>query len=193
MKKDKTSKISLLGNCQTKALTWYIQQLDASFDARWICIEKFLKNWGPHSRFAGKSINVITDNQEAIKHLKSSDYVICQPVLERTSWNYNINQLKKYVSRNKLILINSFWYLPKLKHPENGLQGMIDRAEEFNIDIPAHKIIEKHGSKIKVQQKNHPRVFYFLELVREICSRTGWNYYSDKQYNKYLKEGYPFG
>lgn len=34
---------------------------------------------------------------------------------------------------------------------------------------------------------------YFLELVREICSKTGWNYYSDEQYNQYLKKGYPFG
>jgi hypothetical protein len=70
---------------------------------------------------------------------------------------------------------------------------MIERANEFNIDIPAHTIIEKHGSKITMQQKNHPHVFYFLELVREICIKTGWDYYSEEQYNQYLKEGYPFG
>jgi len=70
---------------------------------------------------------------------------------------------------------------------------MIDRANKYNIDIPAHKIIEKHGSKIQIQRKNHPKVFYFLELVREICKKTDWDYYSDEQYNQYLKEGYPFG
>lgn len=70
---------------------------------------------------------------------------------------------------------------------------MIERAKKFNIDIPAHKIIEKHRSKIKVELPHHPRVFYFLELVREICALTGWDYYSEELYNKCLKKGYPFG
>tara|TARA_B110000305_G_scaffold194789_1_gene219025 strand:- start:879 stop:1142 length:264 start_codon:yes stop_codon:yes gene_type:complete len=78
---------------------------------------------------------------------------------------------------------------------QKALKGMEERAVRFNIDIPAHKIIEKHGAKITMQEgeARHPHVFYFLELVREICALTGWNYYSDKQYNQYLKEGYPFG
>ena len=42
-------------------------------------------------------------------------------------------------------------------------------------------------------QKPLAHVFYFLELVREICIKTGWDYYSKEQYNQYLKEGYPFG
>jgi hypothetical protein len=79
-----------------------------------------------------------------------------------------------------------------VEHPE-CLSGMIRRAKKLNIDIPAHKIIKKYGCKITMQQENHPHVFYFLELVREICTKTGWNYYSEKQYNQYLKEGYPFG
>ena len=184
--------ITLLGNCQTKALSWYIQQLDPSFNVKWICIEIFLPNWGPLSKFKDKPINVITETQEAIKTLKSSDYVIFQPLKTETSENYNPDQLKKYTSRGKLISISSMFYQPK--DPEQKLlNGMIERAKKFNIDIPAHKIIEKHGPKIRMEKINHPRVFYFLELVREICSKTGWNYYSDEQYNQYLKEGYPFG
>jgi len=70
---------------------------------------------------------------------------------------------------------------------------MIERAEKFNIDIPAHKIIEKHGSKIGIRTFNHPKVFYFLELVREICKRNGWEYYNNEQYNQYLEDAYPFG
>jgi len=185
--------ISLFGNCQTKALSWYIQQLDPSFDVKWICIERFLTTpWGPKPTFQGKPINVITDTQEVIKTLKSSDYVIFQHIKIATSENYNIVQLKKHVSKDKLISISSMFYQPK--DPEQkSLKGMIKRAQKLNIDIPAHKIIEKHGSKITVQEINHPRVFYFLELVREICAKTGWNYYSDEQYKQYLKEGYPFG
>lgn len=70
---------------------------------------------------------------------------------------------------------------------------MVKRAEEFNIDIPAHKIIEKHRSEIKIYTVHHPKVFYFLELVREICTLTGWNYYSEEKYTKLFKKGYPFG
>lgn len=183
--------ITLLGNCQTKALSWYIQQLDASFNVQWICIEIFLPNWGPEPAFNGKPINVITNTQEAIKTLKSSDCVIFQDLKTETSENYNPDQLKKYTSRDKLISISSMFYDPN-DPDQKLLKGMIERARQFNVDIPAHKIIEKHGPKITMQQKNHPHVFYFLELVREICKKTGWNYFSKKQYNQYLKEGYPF-
>lgn len=182
--------IALLGNCQTKALSWYIQELDPSFNVRWISIEKFLKKWGSGSKFNGKPINVITDTQKAIKTLQSSDYVIFQHIKTESSKFFNHEKLNSYLANTQSISISCMFY--DVDHPEY-LEGMIERANKFNIDIPAHTIIEKHGSKITMQQKNHPHVFYFLELVREICIKTGWDYYSDEQYNQYLKEGYPFG
>lgn len=186
--------ITLLGNCQTKALSWYIQELDPSFDVKWICIEKFLSFWGPEPHFENEPINVIADAQEGIKRLKSSDYVIFQPIDTKTSENYNQNKIQKHAKNSKLISISSFYYDPDIKDSKkNGLIGMIDRAEKLNIDIPAHKIIEKHGSEIEISRKikkpTHPHVFYFLELVREICIKTGWNYYSKNQYSQYLKNG----
>ena len=184
--------VTLLGNCQTKALSWYIEQLDPSFDVKWICMENLLKqNWG-NPYFRGKPVNTITDIQQGIKALKLSDYVIFQHIKRPTSKNYNLGQLKKHTSKGKLMSISSLVYDPS-DPTQQYLKGMIKRAQELNIDIPAHKMIEKHGSKITMQQKNHPHVFYFLELVREICAKTGWNYYSDEQYDEYLKEGYPFG
>lgn len=185
-------RITLLGNCQTKALAWYIQQLNSSFDVRWVCIERFLGGWGPEPKFVGKFVNVITDTREAIERLESSDCVILQPLRVCTSKNYNLAQIKKYAKNEKFISISSFVYEPE--DPEQKcLKGMIRRAKNSNIDIPAHKLIEKHGSKITCWPRNHPKVFYFLELVREICAKTGWNYYSEEQYNQYLKDGYPFG
>ena len=185
-------KITLLGNCQTKALSWYIRQLDSSFDVQWICIERFLDNWGPVIGFHGKRINVITDIQEAIKRLESSDYIIFQHIQTNVSENYNLNAIEKHAKNAKLISISSFFYEPNDPN-QKMLEGMIERAEQFNIDIPAHKIIQKHGPKITTQTSNHPHVFYFLELVREICVKADWDYYSKEQHNQYLKEGYPFG
>jgi aspartate-semialdehyde dehydrogenase len=198
MSECKQKNITLLGNCQTKALSWYIQQLDPSFDVKWISIESFLSNWGPDSMFLGKPINVITDTQEAANRLQSSDYLIFQHVLSESSENYSSEKIKMHAKNAKLISISSFFYDPDIQDPkESGLMGMIERANRFNVDIPAHKMIEKHGPKIEIVRKNklptHPTVFYFLELVREICAKTGWDYYSDEQYNQYLKEGYPFG
>ena len=110
--------------------------------------------------------------------------------------NLNFEKIKSYNPECHFISISSFYFYPDCPQ-QTGLSGMIDRAKRFNIDIPAHKIIEKHGSSIKIQSSSqcpaHPTVFYFLELVREICAKTGWDYYSDDQYNQYLKEGYPFG
>ena len=188
--------ITLLGNCQTKALSWYIQQLDPSFNVKWICIEMFLPHWGPTSQFRGKPINVITDTQKAIKTLQSSDHLIFQHI--HSSENYNLEKIKMHAKNAKLISISSFFYDPDIEDPKaSGLMGMIARANRFNIDIPAHKMIEKHGHKIEIVRNDnaptHPGVFYFLELVREICEKTGWDYYSDEQYNQYLKQGYPFG
>jgi hypothetical protein len=183
-------KITLFGNCQTKALTWYVEQLNENFDVKWICVDFFNDYpWALNKNFKGKDIPIIFDENESLKRLKDSDYIIFQHISVQKC-NYNVYEIKKHHKNVELISISSMFY--DTDHPEY-LEGMIERANEFNIDIPAHTIIEKHGSKITMQQKNHPHVFYFLELVREICAKTGWDYYSEEQYNQYLKEGYPFG
>lgn len=188
-----STKISLIGNCQTLALTWYLQQLNKDFDVQWIQLFGELGNKiASESNALGKKITKIVSIETGINRLQQSDYVIFQHLRLETSPHYNFKQLKKHVTKGKLISISSMFYEPN-DPDQKLLKGMIERAEACNIDIPAHKIIEKHGPKITMQQKNHPQVFYFLELVREICAITGWNYYSDEQYNQYLKEGYPFG
>ncbi len=186
-------KITLLGNCQTKALTWYIQQLNENFNLKWICIDSFDKaGWALTKNFKGKDIPMIVNLNESIKRLKDSDCIIFQNIQPETSKYFHNSAIQKHKSHAKLISISAFYY--ELEDPEEKyLKGMIKRANRFNIDIPAHKIIQKHGSKITMEQGNHPHVFYFLELVRGICEKTGWGYYSEEQYNQYLKEGYPFG
>jgi len=175
------------------ALTFYLQQLNKDFDVQWIQLHGELgKKIASEANHWGKKITKISSIETGIDRLQQSDYVIFQHLRLNTSPHYNLKQLKKHVTRGKLISISSFFYDPN-DPDQKYLKSMIRKAERLNIDIPAHKIIEKHGSKIKIQKINHPQVFYFLELVREICAKTGWNYYSDEQYNQYLKEGYPFG
>jgi len=185
-------KISVTGNCQTKALSWYIQQLNNTWDVKWVCPEFWMTEWGKDPTFEGKPINLITDIKKGVERFQDSDYIIYQHLSEGISKNFTEIKLKKYGTKSKLTSISSFYYEPD-DLEQKYLKGMIERAEKFNIDIPAHKIIEKHGSKIGIRTFNHPKVFYFLELVREICKRNGWEYYNNEQYNQYLEDAYPFG
>jgi len=207
-------KITLLGNCQTKALTWYIQQLNDNFDVKWVqpefSREPAHADWAEPGIFLGKSTPTVIGTEDSIERLKCSSFLIYQPIVPETSKNFNFEKIKSYNPECHFISISAFFYDPEDSR-EQALKGMIDRANEYNIDIPAHKIIKKHGNKIEVQDRSftfhgipwegkgktarsfHPKVFYFLELVREICEKTGWDYYSEEQYDQYLKEGYPFG
>jgi len=191
--------ITLIGNCQTKTLTWYLQQINPDFNVKWVFPDwlgpNHGQNWANPGSFIGKSIPTVLGVKDFTKRLKTSSFVIYQHLSPALSENLNWKKITSYNPKCNFISISSFVYNPK-DATKRELKGMIDRANKFNIDIPAHKIIEKHGSKITIDGcKNHahPHVFYFLELVREICAKTGWDYYSEEQYNQYLKEGYPFG
>jgi hypothetical protein len=152
--------------------------------------------WAKPGIFRKKPTPTITGTEDSMQRLKRSSFLIYQPISPATSKNFNFEKIKSYNPECYFISISSFYFDPDCPR-QTGLSGMIDRAKRFNIDIPAHKLIEKHGSNIKIEPSTqtpaHPTAFYFLELVREICAKTGWDYYSDDQYNQYLKEGYPFG
>ena len=185
-------KIATLGNCQTMALCWYIRKLNLEFTAKWIAgmlaDYSFAKG---RKTFKDQIDHNIYDKDESMSYLREADYLIYQKIEPKTCNTWNHEKIATYVKNDcKLISVSHMMYDPR---EEKFLNGMKQRALKLNIDIPAHKIVQKHGSKITMQQKNHPHAFYFLELVREICAKTGWNYYSKEQYNQYLKEGYPFG
>jgi len=188
--------ISLLGNCQAKALVWYLSQLNEQFDVKYISIEVFRNVFGGDQNFRGKPTPSITNTQEAVERLQNSNFIIYQNIEEDTSKNFNFKKIREYSSVAKLISFSSMVYDPKDPH-KFYQKEMAYRDKKFNVDITANQIIEKHGNKVKVQKKgtkkpNHPCSFYFLELVREICIKAKWEYYTDEQYNFYYKERYPF-
>ena len=187
--------ISLVGNCQAKALVWYLSQLNEQFDVKYISIEMFRETFGRLQNFEGKPTPSITNTQEAVERLQNSNFIIYQNILESTSKDFNFKKIREYSSVAKLISFSSMIYDPN--DPNEFYQkGMADRDKQFNVDITANQIIEKHGNKVKVlkdtAKPNHPCSFYFLELVREICIKAKWEYYTNEQYNFYLKERYPF-
>jgi len=196
-------KITLIGNCQTKALTWYIQQLDSDFDVKYIWTDIGMKNFSKHNNFEGRPTPTIINKKRAKSRLTDSDYIIYQPIRPSRIKEFNYEDIQKYGDNAKLISMGCFYCVnigtKKMADQEEyqkktGLLGMKQRAGKFKLDIQPHKIIEKHGiGSVSTDNAYHPKALYFLELVREICAKTGWDYYSDEQYNRYFKEGFPFG
>lgn len=192
--------ITLVGNCQTKALAWYIQQLDSSFDVKWVRISSQIDSiWAEDEEFGGKIVPTLTRTEDAIKRVKDSTFLIYQHLSRKASTYFHKDLIRTYNPECNFITVSIFYLLPD-RPDMRGMTGMVHRAELHDIDIPGHIIFEKHKDKINIEHTadgkpvpNHPTVVYFLEVVREICKKTGWNYYSDEQYDQYLEEGYPFG
>ena len=197
-------KITLLGNCVNKALTWYIQQLDKDFDVCYIWTDIGMGGFAKRNRFGGKLTPTITDTEEAKKRLSESDVIIYHPIRPTRIKYFNYEDIKQYkTSKCKLIPIGVF-FLDKVdpirdndedKYIEKtGLIGIKERAEKHNMEIKIHEIIEKYEvDELATNNNYHPKVLFMLELIREICNLTGWKFYSDEQYDQYMKEKYPFG
>lgn len=192
--------ITLVGNCQTKALAWYVQQINPSFDVKWIQNRAQLESpWATSDCFEGKHVPTLTKPEDAIKRLKESSLVIHQILSRKASDYFHTDLIRTYNPDCMFITISVFYLQPD--HPDMpGLSGMIERETKHNHDIKAHKIFQEHSDRINIQftqtgdpVPNHPTCVYFLEVMRKLCEITGWDYYTDEQYNQYLEEKYPFG
>lgn len=195
-------KISLIGNCQIKALTWYIQELNSDFDVKYIWTDIGMDSFAKKNVFNGKSTPTIINAKASQDRLSESDYIIYQPIRPSRIKKFNYEDIQKYRDRSKLISVGCFYCRepnskdvdPRKYEEKTGLIGMKERAKKFQLDIQPHKIIEQHEiNAITTNNPYHPRTLYFTELVREICAQTGWRYYNNKQYNQLVEERYPFG
>jgi len=194
MFKSQSMNIATVGNCQSRALTWYIQQLSPDFVCKHIPAEKLfkLKSLDP----TGSQLPFLNTVEESIDFLNEADILVYMHISPGYSLNWNYEKILKYINERCLpISISSFHWSPDpdLHHLYDG---MIDRWKKFDIDIPAHKIIDEHVDEISIQSPTaytHPNHKYYLELVRCICNKLDWNYYSHEQYNTISKYKWPNG
>ena len=213
-------KISLIGNCQIKGLAWYLQRINSHFDVQYIWTDIGMGCWAksqycpfvPRRGRDDRHVPTIENAIQAQARLLDSDYIIYQPIRPSRIQDFNYEDIQKYGGNAKLTSVGCFAKLisvgcfycvntyttaltdNKEYEERTGLLGMKERAEKFNLDIQAHKIIEECGvDAIATDHAYHPKALYFLELVKRICEKTGWDYYNAEQHAKYLKEGFPFG
>lgn len=189
--------ITTLGNCQTMALCRYIRILKPGADVKF-CSSLFRwhtgRNW-----FLDQVDHVIQPMAQQKRRLITSDFVLYQALSLKVAGDKQLTQAglhetgQQNVTQRQLSVTS---FVLADKDPAGTFEGMLTREHNNNIDIRATDIINKHPSKIRSfnQPKgDHPNAFYFLEVMREICTRWDWDYYSDEQYQTLLEEGYPFG
>ena len=181
-------KCTLLGNCQTLALTKYIEFLEQDIDVMWVHLEAF-QHWNLRC-FAHMPIRTCTKDEVSIQRLRESDIIIYQPIKASTSPTFHPDKLKKHAPHAKFISISSLVYD---KNDMSMWERMRTRAHRHNIDIPGHIIMKKIADQVVMHQPDHPSALYFFEVMREICKITGWDYYTDEQYRKIWKMKWPYG
>ena len=189
--------ITTLGNCQTNVLCRYIRILKPLEDVKF-CSSKF-EWWKNYPRFLDQVDHVISDMHEQKQRLIDSDFILYQVMRQEKAGADELTQpgLRETNQQNvtqRQLSMTSF--VLKDEDRAGTFEGMLTREHNNNIDIRATDILNKHPGKIRNMigtGGNHPNALYFLEVMREICTRWDWDYYSDEQYQTLLEEGYPFG
>ena len=189
--------ITTLGNCQTMALCRYIRILKPGADVKF-CSSLF--NWSTNrDLFIDQVDHVIQPMAQQKRRLIKSDFVLYQALSLKAAGGKQLTQAglhetgQQNVTQRQLSMTS---FVLKDEDRAGTFEGMLTREHKNNIDIRATDIINKHPGKIRSFNQphgNHPNAFYFLEVMREICTRWDWDYYTDEQYQTLLEEGYPFG
>jgi len=188
--------ISLYGNCQTRALFFYIKKLQPNANIKWICpdlaFDKKLHGWAHTQKFEGKFVESLYNVHQSIDFIKECDLVIYQNINTVRSPQINQNIIKKHAKQNaNLISIASYYYDSSLQNP---LDGMISRESKLKLSISSVELIIKNSKIHNVDQVyQHPNVHYFLDLCDSICSIMNWEKFMENDKKELLEEGYPFG
>jgi hypothetical protein len=188
--------IALYGNCQTRALFFYIKKLQPNANIKWICpdlaFDKKVHVWAHTQEFEGKFVESLYNVDKSIDFIKQSDVVIYQNIDTARSPQINQDIIKKHAKQNvDLISISSYYYDSSLKNP---LDGMISRESKLKVSISSVELIIKNSNIHSMEQvHNHPNVHYFIDLCESICSMINWKQFSENDKKELLEEGYPFG
>ena len=173
-------KVTFIGNCQLVALCYYMQQI--SDDARWVCYgPEFLPFLDPWSE---KCVNKILDHDGAIARVRDSDVIVYQEVVGWKSTFCNEQTLRALTPSCTLLKVPSIQWDYSDADILKGLQA---REIANHVDITASDMFERFKDTKLMLDICHPTTFMFLELVREICKRTGLTFFTDEQVARFLE------
>jgi len=174
-------KITFIGNCQLVALCYYAQQL--TDDARWVCYGNeflpFLDSW------SDKCVDKILHHEGAIARVRESDVIVYQEVVGTKSTFCNEWTLQELKAPGCMLL-----KVPSIQWDYNDVdivKGLRDREIANNVNITASDMFERFRDTKLMMDICHPTTFMFLEIVREICTRTGLKFFTDEQVARFLE------
>ena len=179
--------ITFIGNCQTLSLCFYFQQL--LIENSKICWISYGDECSQHvndNNWTAKCKNKYIDYDNSIQTIKDSDIIIYQEIgLEKTLFS-NTNKLRELTNNScKLIMIPSIYLI--YDDFDNSIKELINRENENNVDIKVSDIFYKFKDTNLMLSCCHPNTFLFLEIVKILCNLFNYNFFTEEQYNHFLK------
>lgn len=180
--------ISLIGNCQTVSLCFYLQQLldPNMYKVNWLLYgTEFRVHLGSWSM---KCTNKVLAYDKIISEIQQSDIIIYQEVASSNFSNpLALYSLKK--NSTQLIKLPSI-YLEKQIYNESLLE-LKKREELKKVDIKVSEIFEKY-KQLDYEQlmltKYHPTTFLFIELLKILAEMIKIPFYSDEMIDCFMKD-----
>jgi hypothetical protein len=177
--------ITFIGNCQTLTLCYYFQQLlNQNNNICWVLygedFKQHLGNW------SDKCKNKIIDYDDSIEKIKDSDIIIYQNINVNKSLFSNrkvLDEIKK--PSCKLIQISSIYLI--YSDFDNSIKELINRETTNNVDIKISNILCNFRDNNLMLTCNHPKTFLFMEIIKLLCNLLNYNFFTEKQYNEFLK------
>lgn len=177
--------ITFIGNCQTVSLCYFFQQLlSEDNNICWVLyheeFKQHLNNW------SDKCKNKIIDYDNSIQTIKDSDIIIYQNIDVNKSSFSNTNTLRELTKNScKLIKIPSIHLI--YDDFSNSIKELINRENENNVDIKVSDILYNFKDTNLMIDSNHPKTFLFLEVIKRLCNLLDYNFFTEEQYNNFLK------
>lgn len=182
--------ITFIGNCQTLALCFYLQQLNADDDVGWVLYsEDFLPNV---TQWSEKIKNKILNIDDAIERVKISDFIIYQEINIEKSIFSNCNYLQSVKQEHCRLISMSSIYID-FADWRGSLREMKKREDSNNVLIRVSDLIEAFPDEYTMIAVVHPSTFLFLEILKEICILMNIPFFSADaiaiflEYNNYIQ------
>jgi hypothetical protein len=133
-----------------------------------------------------KCKNKIIDYDNSIQAIKDSDIIIYQNIDINKSLFSNTNTLHELTNNScKLIKIPSIYLI--YNDFSNSIKELINRENENNVDIKVSNILYNFKNTNLMLTCNHPKTFLFLEIIKILCILLNYNFFTEEQYNNFLK------